>query len=135
MITGRCACGQVTLALPRLPEKINICNCGLCRPTGMACGYYRPDEPVIAGETRGFVRSDLSDVWLTLHFCPDCGSATHWTPAEGKAIDRMGVNMRLFPQDDLAGVPVFYQDGRAVIEETDEFTTTATGHIGDGRAF
>jgi hypothetical protein len=132
---GRCACGQVTLALPARPDYINICNCGLCRPTGTACGYYRPEELTLTGEVRGFQRDDLDDVWLTSHFCPNCGSTTHWTPANRAPLDRIGVNMRLFPLDDLEGVPVKYQDGRAVFTEDDEFITTATGHIGDGKAF
>ena len=36
---------------------------------------------------------------------------------------------------ELEGVPVKYQDGRAVFTEDDAFITTATGHIGDGKAF
>lgn len=132
---GRCACGRVTLELPRRPDYINICNCGLCRPTGTACGYYAPDELTVSGETREFQRDDLDDVWLIQHFCPDCGSATHWTPTERAPPGRIGVNMRLFPQDELSDVEVRYQDGRAVFTADDEFVTTATGRIGDGKAF
>lgn len=132
---GRCACGEVTLEVPARPDYINICNCGLCRPTGTACGYYKPEELTLTGEVRDFQRDDLEDVWLISHFCPGCGATTHWTPTNRAPRDRIGVNMRLFPQDELEAVPVKYQDGRAVITEEDEFITTATGHIGDGKAF
>ena len=113
---GSCVCGGVTLELPHPPEYINMCNCRLCRSTGGAYGYYAPEE-------------------LTMHFCPRCGSATHWTPAGNTELGRIGVNVRLFPQEELKGIEVRYQDGRGVIDETDEFVTTATGHIGDGKAF
>ena len=132
---GSCICGGVTLELPRKPEYINICNCRLCRSTGGAFGYFTPGELTLAGETTSFQRDDLPEAWLTLHFCPRCGSATHWTPTARTAADRIGVNMRLFAQDELGGIEVRYQDGRAVLDETDDFITTATGRIGDGKAF
>lgn len=132
---GHCACGRVQLELPRKPDYINICNCGLCRPLGTACGYFKPEELTLTGEVRGFQRDDIGDVWLTQHFCPNCGSATHWTPTDRAPPGRIGVNMRLFSQDELAGVTVKYQDGRNVVDENDEFVTTATGIIGDGKAF
>ena len=132
---GSCVCGGVTLELPRKPDYINICNCRLCRSTGGAYGYFAPKELTIAGETKGFERDDLPEVWLTTHFCPTCGSATHWTPSGKTELGRIGVNMRLFAQEELDGIEVRYQDGRGVIDESDDFITTATGHIGDGKAF
>ena len=132
---GSCICGGVTLGLPRRPDYINICNCRLCRSTGGAYGYFKPEELTIAGETRGFERDDLPEVWLTMHFCPTCGSATLWTPSGKTELGRIGVNMRLFAQDELEGIEVRYQDGRGVIDESDDFITTATGAIGDGKAF
>ena len=132
---GSCVCGGVTLELPHPPEYINMCNCRLCRSTGGAYGYYAPEELTVTGETTGFERTDLPEVWLTMHFCPRCGSATHWTPAGNTELGRIGVNVRLFPQEELEGIEFRYQDGRGVIDETDEFVTTATGHIGDGKAF
>lgn len=132
---GRCVCGRVSLTLPRRPGYINICNCRLCRSTGGAFGYFAPEELAIAGETRDFRRDDLPEVWLTLNFCPNCGSATHWTPTGRTELGRIGVNMRLFKQSELDGIEVRYQDGRGVIDETDDFVTTATGRIGDGKAF
>lgn len=132
---GGCVCGGVTFVLPRRPDYINICNCRLCRSTGGAFGYFAPEELTVTGETKGFQRDDLPDIWLTLHFCPRCGSATHWSPTGRTDLGRIGVNMRLFSQEDLDGIEVRYQDGRGVIDETDEFVTTATGTFGDGKAF
>jgi hypothetical protein len=132
---GSCVCGGVSVELTRRPDYINMCNCRLCRSTGGAYGYFAPGEFTISGDTRGFERDDLPEAWLTMHFCPRCGSATHWTPARATESGRIGVNVRLFPQEDLEGIQVRYLDGRGVIDETDEFVTTATGQIGDGKAF
>ena len=98
-------------------------------------GYYAPQDLNMTGETKGFQRGDIDNVWLTLHFCSRCGSATHWTPTGRADLDRIGVNMRLFALNELEGIEVRYQDGRAVMSETDEFVTTAIGRIGDGKAF
>jgi hypothetical protein len=123
------------LRLARKPDHIAICNCGLCRPLGAAYGYFEPAELTLDGETRPFQRDDLDEVWLTVHFCPHCGALTHYTPTGRAPLNQIGVNMRLFPQDELDGIPVIYQDGRVVIGPDDAFVTTGTGHIGDGKAF
>ena len=132
---GACLCGAVTLEVPARPNRINICNCRLCRSAGAAWSYYRPGEVVVSGETASFTRSDIADPWLVMHFCPRCGSTTHYTVKPGKPTHEVGVNTRLFAQDQLDGVSVTYQDGRNVERAEDAFVTTGTGHIGDGRAF
>lgn len=135
MLAGACLCGRVTLELPRAPDRINICNCRLCRASGAAWGYYDAGEIVVTGMTQSYVRDDLEDTWLALRFCPNCGSTTHYVATPEHPSERVGVNTRLFAQDMLAGVPVKWQDGRAVEVETDDFIITGTGHVGDGKAF
>lgn len=135
MIGGQCLCGQVAVTLSRRPGYINMCNCRLCRATGAAWGYFDRSEVTVTGQTAQFVRSDMDDPWLTIHFCPRCGSTTHYDATPAHPSDRLGVNTRLFAQDALDGVPVTYQDGRAVMTEDDHFVTTGSGTIGDGKAF
>lgn len=132
---GRCLCGAVTIETAGRPEYVNICNCRMCRCNGTACAYFRPDDVTISGETRGFERTDIGDVWLTSHFCPICGSTTHCTPTKNAPLDRMSVNVRLFPMEQLEGIEVRYQDGQSVESADDEFVTIAIGHMGDGKAF
>lgn len=132
---GSCLCGRVTVALPRSPGYIHLCNCRLCRSSGAAWGYFDPAEVKVDGEVVGYSREDLDDTWLVLHFCPRCGATTHYTASGAHPLDRIGVNTRLFAQDELDGVEVSYRDGRCVFDEDDEFIETGTGHIGDGKAF
>lgn len=135
MLQGRCLCGQIALTMPRRPDLIYMCNCRLCRASGAAWAYFTAREVTVTGATKTYRREDMADCWLDLHFCPHCGATTHYTATEHHPSDRVGINTRLFAQDLFTGAPVTYQDGRAVVDENDDFVTTATGHIGDGRAF
>ena len=132
---GECLCRRVRIEIGRAPAFINICNCRFCRSSGAAFAHYAEDEVQIDGATQRYRREDLEDVWLAAHFCPTCGSMTHYTVLPEQQLDRVGVNMRLFAQDELEGIEVRYLDGRAVETEHDEFLVTATGRIGDGTAF
>jgi hypothetical protein len=51
------------------------------------------------------------DKTIDFHHCPTCGCITHWSPLEGRAIDRMGVNARLLDPDVLAAARVRRLDG------------------------
>ena len=128
---GNCLCGRVQLEVPGPPPYINICNCDYCRKSGGAIGQFPQEQVQISGETRSYVREDMTDTWLTLHFCPVCGAATHatGTPEHSTAVVR--VNMRLFEVSELVGTEVRYLDGYSVQNEDDEFTTVATRHYGD----
>ncbi|OYW45462.1 MAG: hypothetical protein B7Z08_12610 [Sphingomonadales bacterium 32-68-7] len=112
-----------------------MCNCRFCRSLGAAWAYYRPDEVAITGETGTYRRDDIAEVWLIAHFCPTCGSTTHYTPTERGDPDEWGINSRLFALDELAGIAARFQDGRRVATADDTFVVTGTGHIGDGKAF
>ena len=108
--TGHCHCGEVTIVIPAAPDYLNDCNCTLCTTRGARWGYFRPDEVAIAGDTTAYVRSDTPTPALATHFCPGCGSTTHWS-ALSPSYDRMGVNMRLFPAEAASGVEIRQVDG------------------------
>ena len=114
---GTCACRRVTVTVARAPEYINFCNCGLCRKTGGAWGYYTLDEVSVSGETKGFERPDIDEVCLETQFCPGCGSAVRWVPAGTYDGNRVGVNMRLFDPAALAGTETRFPDGIGWTEE------------------
>ena len=109
--TGHCHCGAVTLAVARQPEYLNDCNCTLCTTRGGHWGYFRPAEVTITGATTAYVRTDTPDPALATHFCPVCGTTTHWVSVMREPYDRMGVNMRLFPAAARAGVELRHVDG------------------------
>ncbi len=112
-ISGQCHCGKVRVTVTRAPDYVNSCNCSLCRSLGALWVYYASNEVEISGETRGYVRTDLSPAALVTHHCPTCGTTTHWVPREDGPHPRMGINARLFAEDFLDGVETRYPDGKS----------------------
>jgi len=132
---GYCLCRAVSLAVASAPEYVNACNCRLCRSSGAAWGYYQPEEVTVTGATSAFRRDDLGHEPLSeVHFCPRCGSTTHFlvTHPEHQGI---GVNTRIFDQDDLEGLDMRYYDSRNFSRDGGEAKLTGTGKISDGRTF
>ncbi|MEO1045661.1 MAG: aldehyde-activating protein [Pseudomonadota bacterium] len=111
MLRGQCICGAVTIELKARPTHINNCNCSLCLRSGALWGYFAPQDVIITGETREFIRNDIGVPALISHFCGHCGNVTHWTSLKGFPQDRMGVNMRLMEAAASAGVTIKYPDG------------------------
>lgn len=111
-MTGSCHCGAVRVTLARRPAYVNDCNCSLCMKAGALWGYFARGELSVEGHIRTYVRADLSDPAVRLHFCSGCGTVTHWTPVND-ALDRVGANMRIFAPAEIAGLEVRYPDGRA----------------------
>lgn len=111
-VSGQCVCGAVTLEAPA-PEFVNSCNCTMCSKLGGLWSYYPGDEVTITGETRAFVRADLTETYLATHHCPVCAAVTHWVPLGDPPHARMGVNARLLEWGTLDGVEVRQCDGRS----------------------
>ena len=116
MLKLSCLCGQVALEVGKRPDYINECNCTLCSKSGARWAYFHPSEVGVAGSTKGYSREDKADPAAEVHFCPVCGSTTHYT-LTASAVSRfgntvMGVNMALADESDLAGIELRYPDGR-----------------------
>lgn len=111
-----CHCGQVRVELGRRPDYIHECNCSLCSKSGARWAYFDPADVSVAGSTHGYCREDKGEPGAEVHFCPNCGSTTHFTLTPGivaKFGDTMvGVNMRLADDKDLAGIELRFPDGR-----------------------
>jgi len=112
-----CVCGAVSVRIDDLPTHINDCNCTLCRKSGGAWGYFAAQSVGIEGPTTSVTRRDMERPAVELHFCGECGTTTHWAltdayKAEHPDADTMGMNMRLFDPDKLAGVELRFPDGK-----------------------
>lgn len=111
-----CLCGDVEIKLDKRPAFINECNCTLCARTGARWGYFHPSEATVDGDTSAFSRKDKGFPNAEVHFCPTCGSTTHFVLTES-AISRfgknslMGVNMWLAEAHELSGLELRYPDG------------------------
>ncbi|MEO5706689.1 MAG: aldehyde-activating protein [Alteraurantiacibacter sp.] len=115
MITLSCLCGTVHLTLSRRPDFLNECNCQLCRKSGARWGYFSPDDVAVLGLTASYCRADKPDPGAELHFCPACGSTTHFTLTTSAVAKHgnvvCGVNLRLADEGELAGVELRFPDG------------------------
>ena len=82
---GGCACGAVRYRTTGAPLRTSICHCRSCqRRTGSAFGvnvYFKDDDfQVTRGALKSYeYRSDESQRWLTMEFCPGCGTTVTWT--------------------------------------------------------
>lgn len=108
MITGSCHCDAVRLEVPSAPAVLTSCNCSMCRRLGGLWAYYDPADVRIAGPTTTYVWGDKT---MALHRCVVCGCVTHWTPLGDTNPNRMGVQMRLFAPELIAGIRVRRVDG------------------------
>lgn len=116
MIQLSCHCGAVCIEVRSRPEFLHECNCTLCSKAGASWGYFKPEDVTVAGQTTGYSRTDKAEPAVAVHFCPTCGSTTHFRlmPAAVAVHGdvQTGVNMRLADQDQLAGVELRFPDGR-----------------------
>ena len=117
-MNATCLCGAVTVTVPAKPDFIHDCDCSLCRKSGAGWGYYAPEAVTTVGSTISAARPDKPVPAAAVHSCATCGATTHYAMTEafeqkhGPAAV-IGVNMRLFDPEGLAGVEVRFPDGRA----------------------
>jgi len=116
-MTLTCLCGQLRVTTAKRPDFVNECNCTLCSATGARWAYFHPSDVNVGGPAAGYSRHDKAEPNARVHFCPTCGSTTHFTLTEAAAAKfgntLMGVNMRLADESELAGIELRYPDGRA----------------------
>lgn len=115
MLKLSCLCGQSRVETEQRPEYLHECNCALCRKSGARWAYLNPADVVVTGETRGYTREDKDDPGADLRFCPRCGVTTHFVLTESAVAKHgnvvMGLNVRLVPESELAGVELRFPDG------------------------
>jgi hypothetical protein len=136
MLKLSCHCGEVQVTTEKRPDFIHECNCSICSKSGAQWGYFHPSEVAVEGSPGTYRRADKDEPGAQFHFCPNCGSATHFTLTEdavakfGNTV--MGVNMRLADERDLAGIELRYPDGRGWAGEGEFGYVRAARVIGSG---
>ena len=80
--TARCSCGSLQLTVTGEPSAVVACHCIECqRRTGSVFGvgaYFPAEQVTVTGTTREYVRPTEAGNQFTTHFCPTCGTSTHW---------------------------------------------------------
>jgi hypothetical protein len=116
-MTFACFCGAVSVVTSKRPDFVHACNCDLCRKSGARWGYFAPGEVTVTGQTATYQRHDKPDPVVAVHFCPACGSTTHFRLTESAAQKHgdvmMGVNAGLVDESALQGIELRYPDGKS----------------------
>ena len=98
-LQATCHCGRISVTAPRTPEKINECQCTLCRRYGAAWAYYSPEEVKFSTADNGATRSYIwGDREIEFRFCDHCGCMMYWYPIDSVPnadLSKMGINTRM----------------------------------------
>ena len=82
---GGCLCSAVRYRARNKPARTSACHCTFCqRRTGSAFGvgayFKQEDVEVLRGALTTYEhRSDETQRWLRIQFCPKCGTTVTWT--------------------------------------------------------
>lgn len=79
-----CCCGQLAIEARGEPARVLMCSCTQCQKrTGSVYGvsaYFREEDITgRVGEASVFTRKGDSGQWVSINFCPACGSSLYWT--------------------------------------------------------
>jgi hypothetical protein len=81
---GGCVCGAVRYKVKADPVRSGVCHCTFCqRRSGSAfatVSYFKDSDVEIRGSLKTYEhRSDETNRWLKMEFCPNCGTTVTWT--------------------------------------------------------
>jgi len=110
MLRGSCHCGAVKFEFRENPEWLTECNCSACRRFGTVWAHGSPKNVTIEKEPDATFAYVWGDKELEFHTCKTCGNTTHWAPVDPEG-DRMAVNTRLVPAEDVKDIRVRHFDG------------------------
>lgn len=115
-IEAACHCKSVRLVVAHIPAELTDCNCSICRRYGSLWAYYSPDDVEVVGAPVQHYKWD--DRSIRFERCGRCGCVTHWS-ANDKAVNRMGINARMFEPSVIKDVHVRHLDGATTEEYVD----------------
>ncbi len=97
VVTGGCACGQLTYKAQGKPKRVGLCHCMTCRKeTGSvfnAFAIFPSDWVVISGESRSWEAAPGGK----RQFCPQCGSLVFYSDGG----DEIEIMLGTFDQPNL----------------------------------
>jgi len=103
-LTGECHCGAVRFTVSR-PAFTVSCNCSICRRYATLWVHAPPATASVNGPTQTY---EWGDKDLVFHACAICRCITHWS---SNLDDKVAVNVRNCPPDQIADIPVRHFDG------------------------
>ena len=114
-----CHCGNVKIAVEKIPDEMTSCNCSICNRLGALWAYYDGETvKVMVGE-----KPQKSYSWnektIDYHRCSECGCTTHYSRKEAKGRVLIAINCRMAELPDVSNIPVRKFDGLVAWEYLD----------------
>ena len=114
MLIGSCHCGKTGWTLEGDPGRITACNCTLCRRYGTLWAYDHEGARIaLTGDFTSYTRVDAANPTLEILFCSSYACVVSWRGLglneDGR--QRLAVNVRLAPPEDVADLPIDHFDG------------------------
>ena len=132
MIEGQCLCGAAGWTYQGPPRDVTICNCSICRRFGAIWAYgHLGQEITPRGETTPFATGERS---CDFHFCPTCGSVTHYVARRAYADGRLKVAVNLRMALDPAAIrdlPLLHFEGAESMADVTPESPTVARHVRD----
>jgi hypothetical protein len=111
---AQCSCSSIKLIATGEPSAVVACHCLECqRRTGSVFGvgaYFPSEQVVVTGASREFVRTTETGNQFFNHFCPTCGTSTHWYTTSKP--EMIGIAVGAFAE------PSFFAPVRSVWEQS-----------------
>lgn len=114
MLTASCHCGNISMSAESTPETLTSCNCSICSRYGVVWAYFKTAEVTVTIRDEQPKAYYWGDECINFLHCPNCGCVTHYTgrgPVEDQAIDRVAINTRMCPKEQVEGIRVRHFDG------------------------
>jgi hypothetical protein len=111
MILGTCHCGAIRIELPSPPETVTDCNCSICRRYGALWAFYTIETVRVIGHPENTVAYIWGQKTISTLHCRICGCVTHWESLDPESDNRVGINIRNFDPEAVAGYRVRRFDG------------------------
>lgn len=113
MLSAKCHCGAVEVAIPRRPKTITNCNCSICRRYGVLWAYFKASTVKLKAEPQALESYSWGRKGLRFVRCTNCGCVVAWERVVPAPEWKMGVNARLFEPEQLGAVRIKLLDGAA----------------------
>ncbi len=106
---GGCHCGAVAFEVEGRPERVEQCNCSICRKKGYLHWIVPRESFRLLSAMENLATYTFNTGVAKHYFCPNCGVAAFYVPRSDP--DRIDVNARCLEGIDLAALEIERFDG------------------------
>jgi len=114
MLTASCHCGNISIVANNKPQTLTSCNCSICNRYGAIWAYFKTADVKIKVKKAQPKAYFWGDEMINFMHCSVCGCVTHYTgrgEGDQEGMDRVAVNTRMSPINEVADIPIRHFDG------------------------